>query len=147
MKDFGLNKKIVVEVKGTQTVGDMSDTMEIITPGTYNYKNGISYILYEEYNDETKSPLKNMIKIGDKGVELVKRGEYNVNMVFSTTNESVSYYNTPFGQILIGIITEDISIAEEAEKIVIRINYRLTMNGEYASDNEISITVKNQVVA
>lgn len=143
MRDFGLNKKVVVEVKGTQTVGEMSDTMEVITPGSYNYKNGVAYVMYEEYNDESKEPLKNMLKIADDSVELVKRGEYNVNMLFSLNGENVSYYNTPFGQILVGILTESIEITGDDEVVVINIKYRLTMNGEYASDNEIQVTVKN----
>ncbi len=143
MRDFGLKDKVIVEVKGTQTVGDMSDTMEVVTPGTYNYKNGICYVLYQEYNEETKQPIKNMIKVTDDSVELVKRGEYNVNMVFGGEGENLSYYNTPYGQILIGIITESIKINGDDDKVVISIEYKLTMNGEHASDNRIEITVKN----
>ena len=143
MRNFGLNRNVVVEVKGTQHVGGMSDTMEVITTGTYDYKNGVSYIMYEEYNDETKAPLKNMIKIYDDRIELVKRGEYNVNMTFSYEKENLSYYNTPFGQILIGIATEFMEIRGDEKKVVVDIKYKLTMNGEYASDNEICIIVKN----
>ena len=143
MRDFKLNDKVIVEVKGTQTVGDMSDTMEVITPGTYSYRNGVCYILYQEYNEETAQPIKNMIKVTDDSIELVKRGEYNVNMVFVASGENLSYYNTPYGQILIGIITESMKITGEDDKVVISIKYKLTMNGEYASDNEIQITVKN----
>lgn len=146
MRDFELNSNIIVEVKGTQTVGDMSDTMEVITAGTYNYRNGTCYIMYQEYNEESKKPTKNMLKISDDRVELVKRGEYNVNMMFGSDGENLSYYNTPFGQILIGIITENINIHSEIgdkKSTVINIKYKLTMNGEYASDNEINIKVRN----
>ncbi len=146
MRDFELNKNIIVEVKGTQTVGDMSDTMEVITPGTYDYKNETCYIMYTEYNEESKQPVKNLIKISDEKVELVKRGEYNVNMVFGGDSENLSYYNTPFGQILVGIITESINVHSEIgdeKKTVINIKYKLTMNGEYASDNEIEIVARN----
>ena len=143
MKDFGLNKDVIVEVKGTQHVGDMSDTMEVVTPGTYNYKNGVCYVMYEEYNDETKAPIKNMIKIYDDKIELVKRGEYNVNMMFSYEKENLAYYNTPFGQILIGIATEFMEVRGGETEVVLDIKYKLTMNGEYASDNEILIKIKN----
>lgn len=146
MRDFELNNNVIVEVKGTQTVGEMSDTMEVITPGTYSYRNGTCYVMYHEYNEESKQPIKNLLKIGDDKIELVKRGEYNVNMVFGSEGESLSYYNTPFGQILIGIITENVNIHSEIgdeKSAVINIKYKLTMNGEYASDNEINIVVRN----
>ena len=143
MRDFGLDKNVVVSVKGTQKVGEMNDSMEVTTTGSYTYKNGVSYITYQEYDEETKQPIKNMIKIMDGKIELVKRGEYNVNMVFGMGEENLSYYSTPFGQILVGIMTESMEVEIGEGIAVISIKYKLTMNGEYASDNEIEVRVKN----
>ena len=143
MRDFGLNKDVVVEVKGTQSVGDMSDTLEVITPGTYNYKNGTCYVMYHEYPEDAKEPVKTMLKITDDKIEMIKRGEYNVNMVFGDGSENLAYYNTPFGQLLIGIVTKSMKIEGEDNRVKISIEYMLTMNGEYASDNEIEIVVRS----
>ncbi len=145
MKDFELDKNVIVSVKGTQTVGEMSDSMEVTTTGIYAYKNGVSYITYEEYDEETKKPIKNMIKVLDEKIELVKRGEYNVNMIFGKGEENLSYYSTPFGQILVGIMTESMEVRVDDGIAQITIKYRLTMNGEYASDNEIQVTVRKDI--
>lgn len=142
MNDFGFSNNVIIEVKGTQSAGDMYDSMEIITPGTYNYRNGVCYIMYHEYNEGSKTPVKNMIKITDDKIELVKRGEYNVNMVFGDGKENTSCYKTPFGEIFIGILTRSKQIVFLDDKLTIDIKYRLSMNGEYASDNEIRIIVK-----
>ena len=51
-----MTKDILVRVRGTQTIGEEEDTVEMITPGTYYDKNGKQYFIYDESLDETGEP-------------------------------------------------------------------------------------------
>lgn len=51
--EFYMTKDILVRVRGTQTIGEEEDTVEMITPGTYYEKNGKQYFIYDESLDET----------------------------------------------------------------------------------------------
>lgn len=144
MKDLGFDKEVVVEVKGIQQIGEERDTTEILTNGVYYHRNKICYILYDEFFEENSEPVKNIIKITDSSIELTKKGLYNVTMTFDTERESLSYYNTPYGQMLIGISTEEIILETTDTEAIIKIIYQLIINGEHASDNIIEIKVRNR---
>ena len=62
---------------------------------------------------------------------------------FGDGSENLTYYNTPFGQILIGVVTKSMYIKGDVDRVKISIEYMLTMNGEYASDNVIEIVVRS----
>ena len=54
--EFYMTKDILVRVRGTRTIGEEEDTVEMITPGTYYEKNGKQYFIYDESLDETGEP-------------------------------------------------------------------------------------------
>ena len=84
---------------------------------------------------------KNLLKLSPDLVELSKKGYSNVNMVFETGKKTVTYYNTPFGNLLIGIYTTNIKITEKEEGLIATIQYSLEMNYEHVSDCNITIKV------
>ena len=69
-----MTKDILVRVRGTQTIGEEEDTVEMITPGTYYEKNGKQYFIYDESLDETGEPTHNTVKIMENRIEVTKRG-------------------------------------------------------------------------
>ena len=61
-------------------------------------------------------------------------------MVFELGKKNLTYYNTPFGSLLIGIDTTKIECSESEEAIELNIEYGLEVNYSHVSD--CSITVK-----
>ena len=61
--EFYMTKDILVRVRGTQTIGEEEDTVEMITPGTYYEKNGKQYFIYDESLDETGEPLPGSFRV------------------------------------------------------------------------------------
>nr|WP_294484565.1 DUF1934 domain-containing protein [uncultured Anaerosporobacter sp.] len=135
-----MTKDVLVTIAGLQYELESEEPIEVITAGQYFCKNEKHYVLYDEILDESNEVCKNRIKIGTDMVEILKSGASNVHMVFELGKKNLTYYNTPFGSLLIGIDTTKIVCSESEEAIELNIEYGLEVNYSHVSD--CSITVK-----
>lgn len=135
-----MTKDVLVAIAGLQYELESEEPIEVITAGQYFCKNEKHYVLYDEILDERNEICKNKIKIGTDMVEILKSGASNVHMVFELGKKNLTYYNTPFGSLLIGIDTTKIVCSESEEAIELNIEYGLEVNYSHVSD--CSITVK-----
>ena len=117
------------------------DKIETVTVGDYYKKNDKHYVIYEEVTEGFEQPTKNRLKISENMVELSRNGLINMHMVFQENKKNLTNYNTPFGQILIGIDTKKIEIKEQKDKIVVDVDYSLDINYEFLSDCHIKINI------
>jgi uncharacterized beta-barrel protein YwiB (DUF1934 family) len=137
-------KEILVSISGLQYETNPEDPIEMIAVGEYYYRNGKHYVLYEEMEEEEGAAnglTKNTIKIRGKQVEILKSGANNVHMVFEEGQKNMTYYNTPVGNLLIGIYTTKIKIVEDKDIMEIHIEYDLEVNYTHVSDCIIKIGI------
>lgn len=145
-----MTKDVLVSISGLQfdmTQNDPSE-VEVISVGQYYFKNKKHFVQYDEILVESSSIedsiTKSTVKISDKQVDVLKRGSSNVHMVFEIGKKNMTYYNTPFGTMLMGIYTNQIKTEELDDKIVTKIDYTLEVNYVHVSDCKIVITVKSK---
>ena len=140
-----MTKDVLVKISGLQFAGEEdSDSIEVITSGTYYQKNGKHYILYDEVMEGTTDVTKNMIKIGDNSMEVTRKGPATVHMMFEKDKKNISYYYTPFGNLLIGIDAKAIQIVESDFDINVKVDYALEINYEHVADCHITVDVKSK---
>jgi len=140
-----MTKDVLVKISGLQFAGEEdNDSIEVITSGTYYKKNNKHYVLYEEVMEGTTEITKNVIKIGEDSMEVTRKGPATVHMVFEKDKKNVSYYYTPFGNLLIGIDAREIQIDESELDINVKVNYGLEINYEYVADCHITVDVKSK---
>ena len=137
-----MTKDVLVSIVGYQFDVNEDDAIELITTGEYYKKNGKHYILYEEHLMEDSSVTKNIMKIGNGTIELVKRGSGAMTMLFEPGRMTYSAYQTPFGEMMVGITTESLSVEEEEHEMRIQIKYELEVNGERISRCEIQMKIQ-----
>lgn len=118
-----------------------ADKVEIVTVGDYYKRNGKHYVVYEEVTEGFTQPTKNRLKFSEHMLELSRNGLVNVHMVFQEDKKNLTNYNTPFGQILIGIDTKRIQVEEHEDNIVVDVDYSLDVNYEFLSDCHIRIDI------
>ena len=58
--------------------------------------------------------------------------------------QDLTDYNSPFGQILVGIDTKRITIDEKEDNIVVDVDYALDINYEFLSDCHIKIDIRSK---
>ena len=104
-----MTKDVIVSISGLQMPAEgEAEPVEVITVGDYYQKNGKHYVLYEEVNEGFEGSTKNIIKMQENCIDITKKGVSNVHMVFEKNRKNMSYYGTPFGNLLVGIDAKDI---------------------------------------
>ena len=138
-----MTKEILLSIKGLQFLEDNNeDEIEVITTGTYFQKDGRHYILYDEVMEGLEGKIQNLIKINGKSMEVTKRGLSNVHMVFEENKKNVTYYDTPFGNLLVGIAATNIDLNESKDIIDVKVDYALEVNYEHLADCTISMNIQ-----
>ncbi|MCC2253937.1 DUF1934 domain-containing protein [Ruminococcus sp. CLA-AA-H200] len=131
---------ILEEPAGQYESGD--DVIEVVTPASYYCRNGKHYILYDEVLEGRGGTIKNKIKIsGLDSVEIMKSGVLNSHMIFEKNKKNLTYYRTPYGQMLIGVNTKNMEINVEDDNIGVQVDYELDVNHEPMADCEIRMNI------
>lgn len=139
-----MTKEVLLTLQGLQfdQREENADKIETVTVGDYYKKNDRHYVIYEEVTEGFDQPTKNRLKFSEHMVELTRNGLVNVHMIFQENKKNLSNYNTPFGQILVGIDTKQVKIDESEDNIIVDVDYALDINYEFFSDCHIRIDIR-----
>lgn len=138
-----MTKDILLKIKGLQFLEENSEEqVEVITPASYFHKDGKHYIKYDEVMEGFDGSIQNLIKVNDRSLEVTKRGLANVHMIFEENKKNVTYYDTPFGNLLVGISATDIRVSTAEDKIDVKVDYALEVNYEHLADCTISMNIQ-----
>ena len=139
-----MTKDVLLSIKGLQFANEQDmEPVEVITSGDYYKRNGKHYILYDEVMEGFDGVTKNIIKLKDDCLDVTKKGVTNVHMI-EKNKKNVTYYNTPFGSIMIGIDAKDIQIEEQEERILVHVSYGLEVNYEHMADCNIIMNIQSK---
>jgi len=139
-----VTKDVLISINGLQLGDDDQNEVEVITPGEYYNKNGKHFLLYDEVSQDYPGVTKNTIKINKDTVEIKKKGYTNVHMVFKENTKNMTYYHTPFGNMLVGLCASNIDITEKPGTIDVNIDYSLEINDEHISNCKVNLKIKPQ---
>ena len=117
------------------------EPVEVISAGTYLRKDDTHYLSYEEA-DEDGNITKNRIKITPSSIEMTKQGGITTQMIFVKGQQHYACYETPFGELTLGMTTKSIKVTEENSQISVALRYDLEINDTHMSECELDIEVK-----
>lgn len=141
-----MEKDVLIRVSGIQiTEGEGApEPIEVITAGQYFYKGDKHYLRYEEITPDEAGTTKNTVKISPEVVDILKKGASNTHMIFQKDERTVSTYQTPFGNLLLGLDTKDITIEESDSALSVEVRYQLELAGQHVANCHISITANEK---
>lgn len=139
-----MTKDVLVTISGLQFMDDDSDSVELITSGSYYKRNGKHYILYDEVQEGFEGVTKNTVKIAQDMMDITKKGVTNVHMMFEKNKKNVTYYYTPFGSLLVGIDARNVDVVETEDNISVKVNYNLEVNYEHLADCAITMNIRSK---
>ena len=134
-----MTKDIILKIVGHQFEVEDSEPIEVITTAEYYEKNGKHYIIYNEVISEDGAENRNTIKFNEQRVDLIKHGAQEGRMVFELDQKNICSYNTPFGDIILGISTMEIISNISEDEIQLEISYALEVNDVHMSNCKIKI--------
>ena len=138
-----MNKEVIINISGLQLDAGTEEPIELMTTGDYYLKNGKHYVIYDELTDDSQV-VKNRLKISPKVVEVTKKGASSSHMVFERGKENLTYYDTPFGSLLLGINTSKLDLEEKEDSMALHIDYGLSINSDHVSDCSIDVSIASK---
>lgn len=137
----GLHVDVMADEAGEQE----NEAIEVVNPANYYFKNGKHYVLYDEVVEGIPGAIKNKIKItGEDTVEIVKTGVSNSHMIFQKNRKNLTYYKTPYGQMLVGVNTKNMEVSVTEKNIDILVEYELDVNHEPMADSTIRMNITSK---
>lgn len=140
-----MTKDVLVSIKGLQIIAsENEDEVEVVTSGNYLHKNGKHYIRYEEVVEGMDGTIQNLIKLDGDSMEVTRKGLTNTHMIFEKNKKNETYYNTPFGSLLVGISATNIDVKDCLEQINVTVQYALDINYEHMADCTINMNIRSK---
>ncbi len=137
-----MTEEVLISVRGLHTLNTAQDEeIEVISAGRYYFRNGKHYLFYDEQVEDEGETVSNRIILQDGRMELEKKGSVNVKMVFVRDEKTESWYNTPFGEMLVGVEVTGMQVTQQEDLLETDITYRLELNYEHVADCHICIRV------
>lgn len=141
-----MTKNVLVSIAGLHYGVDdengVAEPLEVITPATYYFKNNKHYILYEEVVEGMVGTTKNTIKIAEDGFfEMSKTGLTNSKMTFEKDRIYMTNYQTPFGEMVVGVHTKTLNVDVQEDDINVGIVYSLDVDNVPLSDCKIKVNI------
>lgn len=140
-----MTKDVMISIRGLQfDNGQDGEKIESIQKGEYYYRNNTHYVMFDEIMEGMEEPVKSMIKFKAGEMHLSKKGVINVTMDFVETQKNLTDYQTPFGNLVIGVEASKVEFKEEEKRIVLNVDYTLDVNYEHLADCKIRIDIRSK---
>ena len=142
-----MTKEVLVTIRGMQFTkqeeGDL-EPIEVIMAGDYYRKNNKHYVIYDEVIEGFDGTTRNIIKLQEDCVDIIKKGVANVHMTFEKNKKNVTCYDTPYGSLMLGINAKNIDIHAEEDDILVKVEYALELNYEHLANCNIRMAIQSK---
>ena len=141
-----MNREVELVLSGLHDTEGASDKNAVKTAQTAQYfkRNDSHYLLYEEKMDEDQAPCRSRIKFRDHLLELTRQGTAEMHMIFEENKRHVVPYNTPYGQLMLGIETRRVQVEEQEDQICVTVEYILDQEGEPFSESCLKLYIREK---
>lgn len=132
----------MISIKGMQFFDGEDDCIEFATDGCYNFSDDGAELIYMESQLTGLEGTKTVIVVKDGRVTMLRKGTVNSQMVFQEGKKHYFIYETPYGNITLGIDTHSVSACLGECGGELKISYTINMDSNMLGKNELIINVK-----
>lgn len=138
-----MEKQVIITIQSEQDSDGDQNTIELITSGTLEKKNGRYKLSYKE-SEATGMPgvLTEVAIESDRLVTVTRRGETNSQLIFEKGARHMCHYNIGVGDLFVCVSSAQIysTIDESGGDLII--DYVIEINSAVTSENRFHINVK-----
>lgn len=136
-------KDYVITIKGIQTYEDDDSTdIEMMAEGDFVFEDGKYFIDYDETEATGMEGTSTTIEIDKDYVSLTRAGAVETTLLFIRDRQTTSYYDTPYGTMMMGINTEDVNTQLTPDGGKVAVKYSMSMNNLFSGSNTFEIQVR-----
>lgn len=120
---------------------------ELTTNGSLDFRPDGFTVTYVETDEELKG-CTTVLNYRDGAIVMTRTGKYNTELIIEKDRRHTCFYQTPFGELMMGVYTKNIFTDMSENGGSLRFSYTIDFNNDLASENDldISVAVKNQEV-
>ncbi len=139
-----MTDNVIISIKGKQLYAESGpDEMELVTSGTLKRDSqGGFTISYQESELTGLEGTTTKLHIDGGRVTLLREGNTNSQMVFEEGRRHLSMYETPFGELSIGINTKRMRSTVDEAGGDLEIDYAIEIDNLLAGQNLFRMNVK-----
>lgn len=144
MKGNAMKKKdYVITIRGLQSYDDDDDVdIEMMAEGDFSIEDGKFFIDYDETEATGMEGTKTTIEIDKNYVSLTREGTVDTTLLFIEGRQTSSYYDTPYGTMMMGINTEKVNADLTENGGTVDVKYSMSMNNLFSGTNTFQIQVR-----
>lgn len=138
-------KDIMLKITGRQFAEDDEDRMEFVTEGKLYERNGAKYLIYDESEFSGFPGCKTTLKLTGDCLRMRRIGSsagIGTELVFEKGKRFNSRYHTPYGNLELELLTNDVvnNLSEEGIGNI-DIDYQVNLGGIAEGHNKLKIEV------
>jgi uncharacterized beta-barrel protein YwiB (DUF1934 family) len=135
---------VKIHLKTNITIGEDSDSFELVSFGQYYEKGDAFFLKYDEVQEE--GTIHTIVKITDTQALILRSGAVKMRMVFNEEEEMNGSYESELGTLLLTTKTKKLTHTKNLTKAEgdFNLSYELNMQGSPVGDYEMSIHFKEE---
>lgn len=132
----------VITLTGKQTIDGESDQYELTTLGRYLKKGDKYYISYEGSELTGYENTTTTLKVKEGYISMIRFGATSTQMVFEKEKKYIGYYETPFGNLSVGVTTNSMSVDIDDDGGEIKLDYMIELNDNMPVHNGLHLKIR-----
>ena len=139
-----MKSDVIITIENTQKTPGNNTESTLTTVGKLWGISSDYHISYSEQDDELKGSETELHVVNDSKVTMTRRGNYSSMMIFEPGQQHHCFYNTPFGELNLGVFTKKVKSNVDELGGKLKFSYTLDANNEFLSENTLNITIKRK---
>lgn len=137
-----MGRNVRITVKNTQRDFDNSpEVIELVYAGTMHQKNNNYYIIYKEPENTGMGNTTTTLKAETNSVTISRSGAVNMRQVFQRDLAHRGFYQTPYGDMEMVVITRNIEVSLTDLGGSIKLEYELKLDHSMLGMNYLEIEI------
>ena len=137
-----MERNVVITLRGKQYLEDgKPDAIELVTEGRMAWNGDCCTLTYLETEMTGMGSTKTIIQICGEEVSILREGEVYTQMVFRQGKRHLSLYNTPYGEMTIGVHARHVMVDMDENGGDIELDYNIEMDHAVTGRNVFAIHV------
>ena len=138
-----MKKEVLLNITGSQGIGEDKETIVFATVGTMETDLTGTHFYYDESQILKAGSIKAALNIlNDGSVILERSGDLTTRLVLEESKRNSCHYNTPYGEMMIGIYCNQLEIDLNGAEGRVFMDYTIDSNFREISKNVVTINIK-----
>lgn len=140
-----MEDNVLIKIKTYQDIdGEGDEPIELETTGKFGTVNNKYYIMYSESELTGFHNTKTTIKIWDKNVTVMRKGNYNTTISYTEGEQKLCLYATEYGEIGASVKTFGVDFDFDAETMNgdVKVDYTLDTDNVNFYKNSLNIHIE-----